>query len=95
MVVIVYDISTRDQAGKRRLRKISRKCAAHGIAVQNSVYECLLNADQFRALRSALEALILPEQDSIRFYLLGNHYQSRIDRLGKAPAAEDYAGFVI
>ena len=42
MVLVSYDVSTRDDAGRRRLRRVARLCENHGQRVQNSVFECLI-----------------------------------------------------
>ena len=73
---------TADADGKRRLRQVAKKCVAHGQRVQNSVFECSLDAAQLRLLQAELTTLIDPEKDSLRFYLLGNHYQSRVQHIG-------------
>ncbi len=82
LVLITYDVSTADADGKRRLRQVAKKCVAHGQRVQNSVFECSLDAAQLRLLQAELTTLIDPEKDSLRFYLLGNHYQSRVQHIG-------------
>ena len=82
LVLITYDVSTADADGKRRLRHVAKKCVAHGQRVQNSVFECSLDAAQLRLLQAELTTLIDPEKDSLRFYLLGNHYQSRVQHIG-------------
>ena len=71
LVLITYDVNTETSAGRRRLRKVAKKCVDHGQRVQNSVFECLLDAAQFAVLKSELTALIDPELDSLRFYQLG------------------------
>ena len=95
MVVVAYDISTKDAAGRRRLRKVSGKCADWGVPVQHSVYECQLNAEQFQRFRKELSSLIHTENDSVRLYLLGNHFQSRVDYLGRDTVSWDRQTFVI
>ena len=72
LVSITYDVYTADAAGKRRLRLVAKKCVAHGQRVQNSVFECSLDAGQLRLLQAELTALIDPKTDSLRFYSLGN-----------------------
>ena len=37
LVLITYDVSTEDAAGKRRLRQVAKKCVAHGQRVQLSL----------------------------------------------------------
>jgi len=46
MVLVSYDVSTRDEAGRRRLRRVARLCENHGQRVQNSVFECLADSAQ-------------------------------------------------
>ena len=82
LVLITYDVNTTDANGKRRLRQVAKKCVAHGQRVQNSVFECLLDAAQYRLLKAELTALIYQEHDSLRFYDLGNHYQAKVDHVG-------------
>ncbi len=78
VVLVVYDIATSTQGGERRLRRVASVCRRWGNAVQNSVYECLLSAERFRMMREELADVIDPNVDSIRFYQLGKHYNSRI-----------------
>ena len=82
LVVITYDVNTGDAAGRRRLRQIARQCVNYGQRVQNSVFECLVDAAQLVKLKHELCQLIDPEVDSLRFYNLGNNYQHRIEHVG-------------
>ena len=82
MVLITYDVDTTDAEGKRRLRTVARKCVAHGQRVQNSVFECIVDAAQYRKLQAELKAIVNPERDSLRFYMLGNRYESRVEHFG-------------
>lgn len=90
LIVITYDINTEDAAGQNRLRKIAKQCVNYGQRVQNSVFECSLDASQYRLLQATLCDIIDPEQDSLCFYNLGNHYHSKIERFGcKHPYTAD------
>ena len=71
MVLVSYDVSTRDEAGKRRLRRVARACENLGQRVQNSVFECLVDPAQWVALRARLLSEADPAQDSLRFYFFG------------------------
>ena len=86
LVLITYDVNTEDAQGKRRLRQVAKKCVAHGQRVQNSVFECSLDAAQLRLLKAELTALIDPNRDSLRFYILGNNYRSKVEHVGAHPA---------
>lgn len=87
LVLITYDVNTEDAAGRKRLRKVAKECVNYGQRVQNSVFECLLDAAQYTMLKHKLEGLIDKNRDSLRFYNLGNRYQSRIEHIG---AKESY-----
>ena len=95
LFVIVYDISTAEAGGHKRLRKVARLCRDWGISVQDSVYECELDASQYRSLKEKLGGLIQPDRDSIRFYLLGNRFQRRIETLGRERVQWDRETYVI
>lgn len=82
MVLITYDVNTEDVGGKRRLRKIAKQCVNYGQRVQNSVFECLLDASQARILKQELCDIMDDNKDSLRFYYLGNKYQTKIEHFG-------------
>ena len=88
LVLITYDVNTEDAAGRRRLRQIARQCVNYGQRVQNSVFECLLDAAQNRALQAKLCGIMDPERDSLRFYYLGNKYESKVEHFGIKPSYE-------
>ena len=58
LVVITYDVNTETPAGQRRLRKIAKQCVNYGQRVQNSVFECSVDAAQYRLLKASLCELI-------------------------------------
>ena len=82
MVLITYDVNTEDASGKKRLRKIAKECVNYGQRVQNSVFECLVDPAQCKKLQSELLKLMDAEKDSLRFYYLGNQYQTKIEHFG-------------
>ena len=88
MLVVTYDVDTSDTAGQKRLRKVAKICERYGMRVQNSVFEVLVDAAQLGTLKSELEKVIDIAQDSVRFYRLGNTYESRIETMGKRPLVE-------
>jgi CRISPR-associated protein Cas2 len=88
MVLITYDVSTETEAGKSRLRKVSRKCEDYGQRVQNSVFECIIDAAQLKQLQNGLQKIIDPEVDSLRFYHLGDNWKSRVEHIGAKPSMD-------
>lgn len=88
MLVVTYDVDTSDAAGQKRLRKVAKICEHYGMRVQNSVFEVLVDAAQLVVLKQKLGKVIDMEQDSVRFYRLGNSYENRIEAMGKRPLVQ-------
>ena len=82
MVLISYDVSTASDAGKARLRKVAKECQNHAQRVQNSVFEADLDYSSFLKLKDRLCKLIKSDEDSLRFYYLGNDWEKRIEHIG-------------
>ena len=82
LVLVTYDVATQDNAGRSRLRKVAKECVNYGQRVQNSVFECLVDASQALILKDKLLNLIDKEQDSLRFYYLGNKYDTKVEHYG-------------
>ena len=88
LVLITYDVNTETPAGRKRLRKVAKRCVDHGQRVQNSVFERLLDAAQYAVLKAELTALIAPALDSLRFYQLGTSYKRKVAHVGVHPPFE-------
>lgn len=86
LVLITYDVNTEDNAGKRRLRKVSKECVNYGQRVQNSVFECEMDAAKCREVKAILEKIIDKEKDSLRFYYLGNKRENKVEHIGAKPS---------
>lgn len=82
LVLITYDVNTETAAGKTRLRKVAKQCENYGRRVQNSVFECIVDQAQCVMLKSILGDIIDESVDSLRFYYLGNKYQTKVEHLG-------------
>lgn len=95
LVLITYDVSTQSAAGRKRLRKVAKECVNYGQRVQNSVFECLLDASQLLILKDKLVSLIDQKEDSLRFYYLGNKYQTKIEHFGTKASYEPEGTLII
>lgn len=82
LVLITYDINITEAAGARRLRRVAKQCVNYGIRVQNSVFECQVDAAQYVKLKHLLLKEIDKEKDSLRFYSLGNNYNGKVEHFG-------------
>lgn len=88
LVLVTYDVSTVDDEGQRRLRHVSKVCQNYCQRVQNSVFECVVDAAQLRTLKFKLLDLVDQDKDSLRFYQLGNNYKKQVEHFGVKPALD-------
>jgi CRISPR-associated protein Cas2 len=95
MVLITYDVSTETKAGRRRLRHVAKACENTGQRVQKSVFECLIEPDRWKKLRHQLVEEIDKEQDSLRFYFLGNNWKRRVEHVGAKPAYDPEGPLIV
>ena len=82
LVLITYDVNTQTLAGRKRLRQVAKQCVNYGQRVQNSVFECILDAAKCREVQHKLEQIIDNDTDSLRFYYLGNNYKNKVVHIG-------------
>jgi CRISPR-associated protein Cas2 len=83
LYLVAYDVATTTPKGRRRLRQVARACKDYGQRVQKSVFECLVEPQQWLLLRSSLTEIIDPEEDSLRIYPLDENVRRRIEHIGK------------
>ena len=88
LVLITYDVSTSSSGGQKRLRKVAKVCQNFGQRVQNSVFECVIDASLYEQMKNELILLIDKEKDSLRFYLLGNSYKTKVEHVGSKPSMD-------
>lgn len=94
MVIVSYDVSTTENEGKKRLRKVSKICQNYGQRVQNSVFEIDVDYGTFLKVKDSLLKQINEEKDSLRFYYLGNNWKRRVEHFG-AKETYDPEGVII
>ena len=94
LVLITYDVNTQTAKGRKRLQQVAKQCENYGHRVQNSVFECVLDAAKCREVLHILEDIIDESEDSLRFYYLGNNYKNKVEHIGVKPSF-DVEGTVI
>lgn len=85
LVLVTYDVNTTTPAGAKRLNKVAKICEDYGQRVQNSVFECLVDPQQFSVMRHKLEKTIDLDKDSLRYYYLGANWKKRVEHVGAKP----------
>lgn len=87
-VLVTYDVATTTAAGRKRLARVAKTCLNFGQRAQNSVFECSVDPAQFADLKHRLLAIVDTNCDSIRFYLLGKNWRSRVEHYGVKPTTD-------
>ena len=67
---------------------MAKTCLDFGQRVQNSVFECQVNAEQWARLRGRLLKEYDSSEDSLRFYFLGNRWRGRVEHHGTKPSVD-------
>jgi CRISPR-associated protein Cas2 len=88
LILVTYDVSTTTPAGRKRLVRVAKACLDYGQRVQNSVFECHVDATQWAELKHRLLKIMNPEEDSLRFYALGNNWRSHVEHYGAKPTVD-------
>jgi len=88
MVLVTYDVATTTAQGRRRLTRVAKTCLDFGQRVQNSVFECNVDPEQWAKLRLRLLDIYNPEEDSLRFYFLGSNWRRRVQHAGAKPSVD-------
>lgn len=94
LILVSYDVKTSTEGGAKRLRRVAKQCSNYGQRVQYSVFECIVDITQYETLKHKILSIIDDEQDSIRFYVLGNNYQNKVEHYG-AKKSVDLEGSLI
>ena len=79
--LISYDIPS-DRKGLRRRNRISKRLLDFGDRVQESLFECFLNQDDFDRTMKVLKREVDPLADNIRIYQLCRKCQQQTISLG-------------
>ena len=82
LILVTYDICLEDSSGAKRLRRVAKQCQNFGTRVQNSVFECHVNATEYVELKHKVLSEIDDSKDSVRFYSLGNKFTGKVEHFG-------------
>ena len=95
LVLITYDVNTVTAAGRKRLRQVAKQCVNYGQRVQNSVFECNMDAAKCREVKAILTDIIDQDLDSLRFYYLGDKYKNKVEHIGANPGFDVTAPLIL
>lgn len=82
LILVTYDVSFKTETGPKRLRRMAKLCQVYGQRVQYSVFEIEVDMAQWTALKNDLIKAMDEDEDSLRFYYLGNNWERRVEHIG-------------
>ena len=94
LVLVSYDVAT-EENGQRRLRRVAKACQDYGQRVQYSVFECIVDPNQWAMLRQRLIEEIDQDKDSLRFYFLGSNWKHRVEHVGAKKTLEQGGPLIV
>jgi CRISPR-associated protein Cas2 len=83
VLLVAYDVSD-----NRRRAKLHTLLLGYGVNVQESVFECTLDARQEKQLKRRLTALMKSGEDNVRFYRLCRDCAAAIETLRGSAGGE-------
>jgi CRISPR-associated protein Cas2 len=83
--LVTYDVSTEEQAGRRRLRNVAKLCESYGQRVQKSVFEVQVSRAQYEEMIDALTGVLDEDEDSLRAYRLAQPRSESVECWGRDP----------
>jgi len=95
LVLITYDVRTETESGRKRLRQVAKVCEDYGQRVQKSVFECLVDPDQWVRLKGRLLKEVDLKEDNLRFYFLGKNWKVRVEHVGLQTAYDHDGPLVV
>ena len=90
LVLITYDVNTQTAAGRKRLRKVAKECTNYGQRVQNSVFECQMDATKCRQVKDILEKM---KTDVLVLAIENNRNEWKISIRSRIPEIGAHPGF--
>lgn len=94
MILVTYDVNM-DKSGTKRLRHVAKTCENVGQRVQKSVFECMVEPEQYVVLKNKLLSIIDKDKDSIRIYLLGAKWERKIEHYGVAQSFKQDGAIIL
>lgn len=89
-VVVSYDI-----VEDKKRNKLAKKMCGFGSRVQYSVFECIVNAAQYKRMKQEALKWIDPKTDSLRLYILCGECREKIESYGRKRGIEEDGAVVV
>ena len=77
-ILVVYDISN-----DKRRTKLHKRLKDFGTPVQYSVFECIINSQEFGKMKAAVRKILKPRLDHVRYYPICKACRENVEILGR------------
>ncbi|MDH6066669.1 CRISPR-associated endonuclease Cas2 [Chrysosporum ovalisporum APH033B] len=92
----MFYLVSHDIVSDTRRNKVAKLLESYGLRVQKSVFECVLDENQYTTLSKYLTRLVNKHEDQIRFYPMSAHTRCKVAVLGTEPEfVIDDAAFIV
>ena len=89
--LVCYDI-----VSDTRRNKVSKLLESYGLRVEKSVFECVLDEEQYKKISKLLMRLVNKREDQVRFYPMSAHNRCKVAVVGTQPEFNiDDAAFIV
>ena len=89
-VVVAYDIPD-----DRRRQRLHDALLDFGTPVQYSVFECLVDSQEYGRLRRRVRSIIRPRLDHVRFYQLCATCQGKVETTAGPEVSQEASSWVV
>ena len=89
-IIVSYDISN-----PLRLNRVAKVMKDYGERVLKSVFECVIDEENYKVMKKEVEDLIEREEDSIRYYFICGKCLELIEYLGRGEEFKEDDDFTI
>ena len=92
---ILHIVASYDIRDPKRLSKVARRMKNDGERVLKSVFECNLDKQKFEKMKSDIDEIIEPVEDTVRYYVLCEKCVSEVEYSGKGEYFQEDEEYII
>lgn len=92
---ILHIVASYDISDPKRLAKVARAMRGYGERVLKSVFECNLDERKFTEMKTKIDEIIEPIEDSVRYYILCGKCIKEVDYSGKGELFQEDEEYLV
>ncbi|PIX24353.1 MAG: CRISPR-associated endonuclease Cas2 [Deltaproteobacteria bacterium CG_4_8_14_3_um_filter_45_9] len=92
---ILHIVASYDISDPKRLAKVARTMKGYGERVLKSVFECNLDKGKFGEMKTKIDEIIEPIEDSVRYYILCGKCLREVEYSGKGELFQEDEEYLV